>query len=111
MRNMYQCEKCGKVFADYDECYRHEERHWSICGWYKQFQKASAEFTQYSEKHEAPSVVGVELTRWERENGEVHAVAVYHLKEIFLSDRLTSDEDRERQELEAIEEQEAKLES
>lgn len=105
MRNIYQCEKCGKVFADYDECYKHEEKHWNVCGWYKQFEKASAEFTQYSEKHEAPSAVGVELTRWDGEKGEeVHAVAVYHLKEIFMSDRLTSDEERQRQEEEAREE-------
>ena len=99
MRNIYQCEKCGKVFADYGECYRHEENHWQLCGWYKQYEKASAEFTQYSEKQEAPSVIGVELSRWDSETGkEVHAVAVYHLKEIFMGDKLTSDEERQRQE-------------
>ena len=97
MRNMYQCEKCRKVFADYDECYRHEERHWNVCGWYRQYEKAVSEFTQYSEKQEAPSVVAVELSRWNCEKQEeVHSVAVYHFKELFLSDRIASDEERAR---------------
>ena len=100
MKQIYQCEKCGKVFADYDECYMHESHHWNVCdGWYRKFDKASAEFIQYSEKQEAPSVVGVELTRWNPETGdEEHAVAVYHLKEVFTSDKLVSDEERQRQE-------------
>ena len=99
MRNMYQCEKCGKVFSDFEECYKHEGSHWLVSSLYwREYEKACAEFTQYSEKHEAPSEVGVELERYDENTcKQVHAVARYVLKEIVMADRLVSDEERQAQ--------------
>ena len=113
MKNMYQCEKCGKVFEDFDECYKHEESHWLVSSLYwRQYEKACSGMTQYSQKYEAPSEVGVEIERYDPETcQQVHAVARYVLKEILYSDRLVSDEELQAQadrEEEARAEEEAK---
>ena len=109
MRNMYQCEKCGKVFGDFDECYKHENSHWVVSSFYwREYEKACSDMTQYSQKFEAPSEVGVEIERYDEELGkQVHAVARYVLKEVFPSHYLTSDEELREQ---ADKEEEARAE-
>ena len=103
MKNIYQCEMCGKIFVDYDECRAHEESHWQVASdWYRKYEKATAEFTKYCEKYEAPSVVAVELKRWDSEAGEyANAVAVYKFQELITADSLVSDEERIKREEEA----------
>ena len=104
MRSMYQCDKCGEIFGDYTECYNHEEQHWDVAGWCREYEKASTEMTTYDKKHFAPVEVGVELNRWSAEEGRtVRAVARYVFKEIFYEDRLLSDSQRAEQQTEETE--------
>ena len=111
MKNIYQCEKCGKIFESYEECYKHEEMHFNVTEWYREYTEACKDFLKYTEKHDSPKEIGVELQRWNPETGkEEHAVAVYQFKEIFFSDRVTSDEERKAQEQEQEQEQETENE-
>lgn len=99
MKSIYQCERCGQIYETYEDCYAHEESHWNMSGWFRKYEKETAEFTVYTDKHQAPSEVGIELSRWNsNESREEYAVARYVFKEIFLEDRIRSDEERAKEE-------------
>ena len=63
MTSMYKCDKCGKMFADYDECYNHEYKHWNLSRW-DDFDGKMDSMTEYKEGQEEPNVVHLVFTRW-----------------------------------------------
>ena len=107
MKNIYQCERCGKIFADYEQCYRHESDHFTVSDWAFVFQRECQNRTKYTEKSDAPSVVGVELSRWSDDKGETEkAIGIYQLKEVIFGDALMTDEqwrEKDEQEQEEME--------
>ena len=92
MRNMYQCEKCGRVFADYDECMRHEDSHYVVSGWCREYEQECKDRTEYSDTLDAPSKVAVELNRWSSEKGcSEYVVAMYKFVRFVPADEIISD--------------------
>ena len=69
MKSLWKCEKCGKVFSDYDECYAHEESHWSLSRW-SDMDAVLDGMTEYKEGQEEPNVIHMVFTRWNHEKGE-----------------------------------------
>ena len=69
MTSMYKCDKCGKLFADYDECYYHENSHWTFNRW-NDMDSILDSMTEYKEGQEEPNVIHVLFTRWNSEKCE-----------------------------------------
>ena len=64
MVNCYKCEKCGKVFTDYEEAYKHENEHYTVKRWFScDDEEVMSREVEYSEKQSAPSGVVVPLER------------------------------------------------
>ena len=69
MTNVFKCDKCGKLFDDYDECYAHEESHWTITYWDDLYDEVLKGMTEYKEGQEEPNVVHMVFYRWNSEKG------------------------------------------
>ena len=70
MTNMYKCDKCGKIFKDYEECFAHESAHWTLNRW-TDVDGTLDDMTEYKEGQEEPNVIHVMFTRWNNEKGEL----------------------------------------
>ena len=68
MKTIYKCERCGKIFDDYEECDRHESEHWSLRRWSSNEDLLDS-MTEYKEGQEEPNVIHVSFARWNREKG------------------------------------------
>ena len=69
MTYMYRCDKCGKMFSDYDECAKHEQDHWILDRW-SELDGILDSMTEYKEGQEEPNIIHVKFTRWNSEKGE-----------------------------------------
>ena len=69
MTYMYKCDKCGKMFNDFDECAQHEQSHWTLDRW-NDWNGTLDGMTEYKEGQEEPTVIHVVFTRWNSEKGE-----------------------------------------
>ena len=69
MTNVFKCDKCGKLFDDYDECYAHENSHWSLTRW-SDIDSTLDSMTEYKEGQDEPNVVHLAFTRWNSETRE-----------------------------------------
>lgn len=68
MTSMYKCDKCGKLFADYDEAYEHEKMHWTVDRYKTLVGKTDLDsMTEYKEGQEEPNVVHMVFSRWNTE--------------------------------------------
>ena len=71
MTTMYKCEKCGKIFSEYDECYTHENGHWILDRWTSMINETDLDtMTEYKEGQEEPNVVHLFFKRWNSEKCE-----------------------------------------
>ena len=70
MKSLYKCEKCGKVFDDYDECYSHEYSHWTLERGYCDITDTLDSMTEYKEGQEEPNVIHMVFSRWNSDKGE-----------------------------------------
>ena len=70
MKSLYQCEYCGKTFADYEECDIHESNHWTVDRGWNDISDTLDTMTEYKEGQEEPNVVHILFRRWNRERGE-----------------------------------------
>lgn len=70
MTTMYKCDKCGKQFTDYDECYKHETEHWLVGRGWNELTDTLDSMTEYKEGQEEPNVVHIVFERWNSEKGE-----------------------------------------
>ena len=69
MTYMYKCDKCGKMFNDYDECSKHERGHWNLNRW-SELDGVLDSMTEYKEGQEEPNVIHVMFERWNPETQE-----------------------------------------
>ena len=71
MKTVYKCEKCERVFDDYDECVLHEGKHFSVKQWYDETdEKVVERNTEYEPELYAPSAICVPMVRTFYEDGE-----------------------------------------
>ena len=70
MTSMYRCDYCGKTFVDYDECYKHEQTHWTLDRGWNEMVDTLDKMTEYKEGQEEPQVIHVMFRRWNVEKGE-----------------------------------------
>ena len=69
MISLYICDKCGKVFTDYDECYNHEYTHWNLERWTDEDNRLDL-CTEYKEGQEEPNMIHMKFRRWNQEKCE-----------------------------------------
>lgn len=70
MKNVYKCERCGRVFENYEDCERCESHHYTFTnGWSPDGinEKLDA-MTEYKDGQEEPNVIHVVFERsyWDR---------------------------------------------
>lgn len=70
MKSIWVCEKCGKQFNDYDECYAHENKHWDLERGWSELTNTLDTMTEYKEGQEEPNVVHLVFGRWDADKGE-----------------------------------------
>lgn len=71
MKTVYKCEKCGRVFDDYQAAEEHENRHFTVKQWYNDDdEKVVNRNTEYEPELWAPSAVCIPMQRCIYENGE-----------------------------------------
>ena len=70
MKTRYVCERCGKQFDDYDECYNHEYTHWIVRRGYDVISEQLETMTEYKEGQEEPNVIHVMFERWNKDTCE-----------------------------------------
>ena len=70
MTSLYKCDKCGKTFTDYDECWKHESEHWTVGRSWYDWSDTLDRMTEYKEGQEEPSVVHIVFERWNSEKAE-----------------------------------------
>ena len=70
MTSMYKCDKCGQIFADYDEAWKHESNHWMVSRGYNDLTETLDNMTEYKEGQEEPNVVHIMFERWDTEKAE-----------------------------------------
>ena len=71
MTNIYKCDKCGKLFNDYDEAYEHEYSHWNLDRYKTLVGSTDLDtMTEYKEGQEEPNVVHLVFSRWSSEKGD-----------------------------------------
>lgn len=70
MKSLYKCDKCGKVFDDYEECYNHEYSHWNVRRGYSTDDELLDSMTEYKEGQEEPNVIHIVFERWDNEKCE-----------------------------------------
>ena len=66
MKNLYQCEKCGKMSADYEEITRCESMHYTLSRpWYdvEGLAQTLESMTEYKEGQEEPNLIHVLFIR------------------------------------------------
>lgn len=64
MINCFKCEKCGKVFDNYEDASKHEDAHYTVKTWADtQDEEVIRDNTVYSETSDAPIAVVVPMTR------------------------------------------------
>lgn len=83
MINCYKCERCGRVFTDYDEANNHENRHFIQKNWFSsEDDEVIRRNTEYEPDLWAPSAVVVPMEREIYEEGgwkkEVAYVKYYY---------------------------------
>ena len=74
MKQLYKCEKCGKVFETYEECERCESHHYTFENAWRSdglHEKLNV-MTEYKDGQEEPNVIHVVFDRsyWDGETGE-----------------------------------------
>lgn len=80
MVSCYKCEKCGKVFENYEEAYDHENRHYYTKTWVSSTDdEVMKREIEYSETSDAPValVVPMERTVYDKEKSEWVTETVY----------------------------------
>lgn len=72
MKNLYQCEKCGRLFNDYEQCDNCERSHYTFCNaWVSGIDtEALNAQTEYKEGSEVPTVIHAVLSRYAFIDGE-----------------------------------------
>ena len=71
MKQVYKCEKCGRVFEEYDKAELHENKHFTVKDWIDgEDEKVIARDTEYEPELYAPSAVVVPMVRSFWEDGE-----------------------------------------
>ena len=71
MKTVYKCEKCGKVFDDFDEAEVHENMHFTVKQWYDENdQKVVDRNTEWIPELYAPSAICVPMVRSFYDDGE-----------------------------------------
>ena len=73
MKTMYQCEKCGKLFSDYDEAWKHDNSHWTVERGYNKYTATLDSLTEYEEGIEEPVIVHLVFERWNTDKNEYEA--------------------------------------
>lgn len=65
MKNLYKCEKCGKLSENYDEIARCEQMHFGLSrSWVdSDLNETLDSMTEYKEGQEEPNVIHVVFTR------------------------------------------------
>lgn len=65
MKNLYKCEKCGKVYDNFDECERCEKTHYTFSnGWRADGLHEKLDcMAEYKEGQEEPNVIHVVFER------------------------------------------------
>ena len=80
MKCLYKCDHCGKLFETVEECDLCELSHWTIRRGYSDVTDTLDTMSEYKEGQEEPSVIHIELEKWDREKGEyVRRCAKYKL--------------------------------
>lgn len=75
MKQLYVCDKCGKQFEDYDDCYRHESEHFDVPCF--GFDSQMVKLYKWDEK-QAPASIAVVFGSYDYESQkEVHQVYEY----------------------------------
>ena len=80
MVSCYKCEKCGKVFENYEEAYKHENRHFYVKSWVSsEDSEVINNEMEYSETQEGPSavVVPMERTTYDEDKSEWVTEVIY----------------------------------
>ena len=70
MKSLWVCEKCGKRFYDYDECYKHENNHWTLERGLSNLDNTLDSMTEYKEDQEEPNAIHVVFGKWDSEKQE-----------------------------------------
>ena len=66
MTCIYKCDKCGKIFTDYEEGVQHEQNHWDLDRW-ETLDGTLDSMTEYKEGQEEPNVIHAVFKRWNSE--------------------------------------------
>ena len=74
MKNLYKCEKCGKVFENYEDCERCESHHYNFVNQWESngLNQKLDEMAEYKDGQEEPNVIHIWMVReyWDKESGE-----------------------------------------
>ena len=70
MTSMYRCDKCGQMFNDYEDAYKHENSHWTLHRGWTMLDTTLDDMTEYKEGQEEPNIVHLVFTRWDSEKME-----------------------------------------
>lgn len=70
MKQMYVCEKCGKMSENYSEIEDCESRHYTVCRGWSDLSDKLNEMTEYKQGQDEPNVIHVEMERYYCTEGE-----------------------------------------
>lgn len=88
MTNCYKCDKCGRVFDNYEEAYEHEGKHFEPRTWYTdEDMKVIRANMEYSPELWAPSAVVVPMERTVRDADGVWQTETHYVKYYYSAKR------------------------
>ena len=98
MKQLYQCEKCGQFFDDYNEAMEHEYKHY--IPEVDQYDTEKGEFLRldtratYKEGQEEPNTIHIRMSRYNTETGNMeYRFGKYRLVSSYSAPlEITSDE-------------------
>lgn len=78
MKTVYKCEKCGRVFEDYEQAEAHENGHFTVKQWYDENdEKVVLHNTEYDPELYSPSAICVPMVRTFYDDNEWKTETIY----------------------------------